>query len=518
MLSVPGRRRGPGFGTWTTGATSSMGRPRATVGVPNESHPIRSRPIAGPVGARATMAPWAVQRGRTPSVRAWHRGSISAVRAPVTGDPAGVTLVSAPAGSGKTVLLRSWIDEAGLRDRTSWVTVERQESDSQRFWLSVVERLRAASGTDGLIEELAPTPEFDGEGLVQRLTSQLDALASPVMLVIDDLHELVSAYAQAELELLLARRPRSLYVVLATRHDPSLGLHRLRLAGELTEFRAADLRLSVKEARELLDVRGSGSLPRAPPCSWRGPRVGPPACGSPRCRWRAPGPRAVRRGLCRQRADRRRLPARRGPGAGSPKPSGGSCSAARSWSGSAARWPTASTGASGSERTLLELEDANAFVVSIDAERSWFRYHPLFADLLLLELRRSEPDAIADLHRVAAEWLAEHGHPSTRSVTPRPPATGSTPGVCSPTTASASRSTGRSRPSAPCLRPSPPIRSPIRSSQPRRLRRADAALPRDGGRLPGPGRATCLGRPRRTAASVRGRARRRPAGARPPAR
>ena len=66
-------------------------------------------------------------------------------------------------------------------------------------------------------------------------------------------------------------------------------------------------------------------------------------------------------------------------------------------------------GATGSERTLLELEDANAFVVSLDPERSWFRYHPLFADLLLLELRRSEPDSVPKLHHAAAQWYAEHG-------------------------------------------------------------------------------------------------------------
>ena len=66
-------------------------------------------------------------------------------------------------------------------------------------------------------------------------------------------------------------------------------------------------------------------------------------------------------------------------------------------------------GATGSERILLELEDANAFVVSIDPERSWFRYHQLFADLLRLELRRTEPDAVPKLHHAAAEWYAEHG-------------------------------------------------------------------------------------------------------------
>ena len=169
---------------------------------------------------------------------------------------AGVTLVSAPPGSGKTVLIRSWIDEAGLRARTAWVLVERHERDAQRFWLSVVERLRFAVGRDGLVQQLAPAPEFDGEGLVRRLISELEALDEPVVLVIDDLHELGSPDAQGQLELLLARRPQLLYVVLATRHDPTLGLHRLRLAGELTEVRAADLRLSADEARQLLDASG----------------------------------------------------------------------------------------------------------------------------------------------------------------------------------------------------------------------------------------------------------------------
>ena len=136
---------------------------------------------------------------------------------------AGVTVLSAPAGSGKTVLLRSWIDEAGLRARTAWILVERQERDAQHFWLSVVERLRSAVGRDGLVHELAPTPDFDGEGLVRRLISDLEPLDEPVVLVIDDLQELVSPDALAQLEFLLAQRPRLLHVVLAARHAPSLG-------------------------------------------------------------------------------------------------------------------------------------------------------------------------------------------------------------------------------------------------------------------------------------------------------
>ena len=75
-------------------------------------------------------------------------------------------------------------------------------------------------------------------------------------------------------------------------------------------------------------------------------------------------------------------------------------------------------GGSGSERILWELEDTGAFVVSLDAERSWFRYHHLFADLLGLELRRTAPQELPGLHTIAAEWLAEHGHP-VQAIRPR---------------------------------------------------------------------------------------------------
>lgn len=67
------------------------------------------------------------------------------------GGRGGVTLVSAPAGSGKTVVLRSWLDRAGVGDRAAWVTVERGEQDAQRFWLSVIEELRAAVGADAFV-------------------------------------------------------------------------------------------------------------------------------------------------------------------------------------------------------------------------------------------------------------------------------------------------------------------------------------------------------------------------------
>ncbi|HTX70063.1 MAG TPA: AAA family ATPase, partial [Thermoleophilia bacterium] len=172
------------------------------------------------------------------------------------GRTSGIILVSAPAGSGKTVLLRSWIEDAGIADHVAWVAVERGERDPQRFWLSVVERLRGAVGADAFVEKLAPAPDFDGESVVLRLVAELGSLEDPVVLVLDDLQELQSPEALAQLGLLIERRPSFLQMVLATRRDPQLGLHRLRLAGGLTELRAADLRFSLDESRELLAASG----------------------------------------------------------------------------------------------------------------------------------------------------------------------------------------------------------------------------------------------------------------------
>ena len=325
------------------------------------------------------------------------------------GGPGGVALVSAPPGSGKTVLLRSWIRESGLADHAAWVSVERGEQDTQRFWLAVVRELRAAVGPEAFVEQLAPTPQFDGDALVARLVSQLGTLEEPVVLVVDDLHELQSAEALAQLEVLLARRPPLLRVVLSTRHDPQLGLHRLRLAGELAEVRAADLRFTLEETREVL-AASDVSLPDESLARLHERTEGWPAgvrlAVLSLARHPAPerfvaefsgSERTVAEYLIaevleRQPADVRRLLLR--------------TSIVERVSGDLA---DRLVGGSGSERILQSLEAANAFVVALDAGRTWFRYHGLFADLLRLELRRTDPDAISELHRLAAEWHAERG-------------------------------------------------------------------------------------------------------------
>ena len=178
------------------------------------------------------------------------------------GASARVTVVSAPPGSGKSVLLRSWIGEAGLKDSAGWVSVERDDRDPQRFWLSVMGALRQTSAGSRLVRELTAAPDLDGWAVVERLLKDLAPLADRLWLVLDDVHELGSAEAQRQLELLLMRGPPELRFVLATRHDLRLGLHRLRLEGELTEIRTAHLRFSLAEARELFAAAGV-ELPEA---------------------------------------------------------------------------------------------------------------------------------------------------------------------------------------------------------------------------------------------------------------
>ena len=116
-----------------------------------------------------------------------------------------MSVVSTPAGCGKTVLLRSWIAGAGLAGRVAWVAAGREERDPQRFWLSVAGALRATGPGAGLVRVVTGAPDLDGWALAERLLSDLAALAEPVWLVVDDVHEL-GPDALRQLELVVMRR------------------------------------------------------------------------------------------------------------------------------------------------------------------------------------------------------------------------------------------------------------------------------------------------------------------------
>jgi LuxR family transcriptional regulator, maltose regulon positive regulatory protein len=326
------------------------------------------------------------------------------------GEAARVTVVSAPPGSGKTALLRSWVVEADLAERAGWVAAERGQRDPQQFWMSVLGALRQTVPGAALVRPLTAAPDLDGWAIVERLLKDLAALDERLWLVIDDLHELGSDQAR-QLELLVMRAPEELRFVLATRHDVRLGLHRLRLEGELTEIRTADLRFTAAETQELLAATGvqltDAALARLVDRTegWAAglrlaalslaghpdpERFAAEFSGSER----TVAEYLLAEVLDRQPEQTRRLLLR--------------TSVLEQVNGELA---DLLTGDSGGERTLQDLEDANAFVVSLDAARSWFRYHHLFAGLLQLELRRAEPEEVTRLHQTASEWFAAHGFP-----------------------------------------------------------------------------------------------------------
>jgi len=127
--------------------------------------------------------------------------------------------------------------------------------DARQFWLAVVGALRRTVPGSALLQPVTAAPDLDGGAIAERLLTDLASLREPIWLVLDDVHELRSE-ALPQLELLLMRAPRQLRFVLATRYDVRLGLHRLRLEGELAEVRAGDLRFSLAEAHELFDAAG----------------------------------------------------------------------------------------------------------------------------------------------------------------------------------------------------------------------------------------------------------------------
>jgi LuxR family transcriptional regulator, maltose regulon positive regulatory protein len=114
-----------------------------------------------------------------------------------------VTVVSAPPRSGKTVLLRSWITEAGLAESVAWVPVGSDERDPQRFWLSVLGALRQTTAGSALVRELTAAPDLDGWAIAERLLKGLVPLEDRIWLVIDDVRELGSGEARRQLELLV---------------------------------------------------------------------------------------------------------------------------------------------------------------------------------------------------------------------------------------------------------------------------------------------------------------------------
>jgi LuxR family transcriptional regulator, maltose regulon positive regulatory protein len=321
-----------------------------------------------------------------------------------------VTLLCAAAGSGKTTAVRSWLAERGV-GAVAWVAVNRGEADAVRFWSSVMSALRhsGAVGGDDALATLVPAPLGGEREFVARLIEGIGQLSRPVVLVLDDVHELRSDAALAGVERLVETAPPQLRLILLSRRDPKLGLHRLRLSGGLVEIRGDELGFTAEESRALLAEAGvavgDDDAARLHQRT-EGWAAGLRLAALSLARHEAPGrfvaefagsERTVAEYLlgevlARQPAEVRHLLLR-------------TCILDRV----CGELADALTGRDDGARVLAELEEANALVVAADVGRSWYRYHHLLADLLRLELRREAPGEVAGLHRRAAEWLAAHG-------------------------------------------------------------------------------------------------------------
>jgi LuxR family maltose regulon positive regulatory protein len=322
-----------------------------------------------------------------------------------------LTVLAAPPGAGKTILLASWMADGRPPGPVAWVTVDRGDDDPARFWSHVVAALRSsgAAPPDGLLAGLGPPSADALQGFLAVLVNGLAELAEPVVLVLDDLHEAAGPAVAAGLRFLLKQAPRQLRLVLATRTDPPLPLHRLRVAGQLVEIRAAELAFTPAEAVELLAGMGV-ELPDAElDTLWRrtegwvaGLRL---AALSLRDH---PDPARfvaefagddhavagylVEEVLARQAPDVQEFLLR-------------TCVADRLCGGLA----DALTGRGDGERMLALLERDHAFTNGLGPGRSWYRFHPLFAELLRAELRHRWPEDVPGLHRRAADWHAANG-------------------------------------------------------------------------------------------------------------
>jgi LuxR family maltose regulon positive regulatory protein len=321
-----------------------------------------------------------------------------------------LTVVVAPAGWGKTTLLRDW-RHRHPPSATAWLSLEPADNDPVRFWSYLISALQTA--IPGCGATILPALAAQGSGVANTflpsLIGMIAELSTRVVLVLDDYHAISDPRILEAVDFFVHHQPPTLHLVLATRTDPTLPMPRLRLRGEMNELRAADLRFTDTEAAVLFnDVFG---LP-----------VSDPEVVALQHRtegWAA--------GLCLAGLSLRNHPDRAGyisAFAGDDRQVvdylitevvDGLAPEVRAFlvqtsilERLSAELCDAVIDSSGSQQLLEQIERSNLFVIPLDNKRQWYRYHHLFADLLRSELHRANPTLIPTLHRRASGWYANH--------------------------------------------------------------------------------------------------------------
>ncbi len=324
-----------------------------------------------------------------------------------------LTLVSAPAGFGKTTLLAQWLAESGMP--VAWLSLEPEDNDPTRFLsylIAALQTLDAQIGTTALAMLHTPQPP-PPETVLAVLTNDLVSRdPGDVALVLDDYHVITADPIHRGITFLLERLPPQMHLLLATRADPPLPLARLRAQGQLTEVRAADLRFGPTEVSTFLQAVMGLDLPPEAIATLEHRTEGWIA-GLQLAALSLQGRADVSAFLAAFTGTHRyvldylsdEVLARQ------PAPvqtfllhtcildrlSGPLCDAV--------------TGQEGSQAMLEALDRANLFVGSLDDERRWYRYHHLFAEMLRGHLQQAEPALMPALHRRASAWYEQHDLP-----------------------------------------------------------------------------------------------------------
>lgn len=327
-----------------------------------------------------------------------------------TGVNGRVTIISAPPGFGKTTLLSAWLATAA-NTKTAWYSLDEDDNEPSRFFAYIAASLRtvepdSAPTLDSLLEAGSANPRE----LTAALINDLSEFSSKnIALVLDDYHHITQQPIHDALAYLIDHLPNNIHLVFISRADPPLPLGRWRVRGQLTEIRADDLRFTEEEAAQFLNQTMGLTLTVEDIHTLESRTEG----------WVAGLQLAA---LSLQKSSN--------PGEVISAFAGSNRYVAEYLTDEAlSRQSEALRGfllktsvlerfnaslcdhvleASNSESMLAELERANLFIIPLDSESNWFRYHHLFADLLRRRLAQADQNAIADLHRRAAEWFEKN--------------------------------------------------------------------------------------------------------------
>ncbi|MEX5717011.1 LuxR C-terminal-related transcriptional regulator [Geodermatophilus maliterrae] len=322
-----------------------------------------------------------------------------------------LTLVSAPAGFGKTTLLTDWLGSPVEGRSVAWLSLDQRDNDPAVFWTYVVAALQAVEPDTGAgARLLLQPPGSPSEAILSSLLNDLSGIPHDVVLVLDDYHVIEAGEVQHGMAFLLGHLPPQVHLIIATRADPSLPLARMRVRGELVEVRVADLRFTADEAAAYLDevmglaltAEDVGALERrtegwiaalqlaALSMQGRDDVAGFIAGFAGDDRYVVDF--LVEEVLQRQSDSVRDFLLQTSV---LTRLDGALCDAV--------------TGRDGGRAMLDALDRANLFLVPLDDRRRWYRYHHLFADVLRARLLDEQPGRVRELHLRASEWCEQNG-------------------------------------------------------------------------------------------------------------